>query len=92
VTTSLKLSEKLKKTVARMARAQGVSPHAFMVSAIEKEAAQAALRESFRNEALAAAAEVERTGLAYAAEDVHAWMTAKLAGRPARKPKARAWR
>lgn len=52
-TTSLKLSDELKQRVIAAAEKKGVSPHAFMVQAIERAATAAESRASFVSEAQA---------------------------------------
>lgn len=91
-TTSLKLSGKAKRAVATAARQQRVSPHAFMVQAIENEAARAAKQESFHQDALLADAETQASGLSIPADAVHEWLKAVAAGRSKRRPVARPWR
>jgi len=91
-TTSLKLPDELKKRAASAAQAQGVSPHAFMVNAIELAATAAEQRGSFVAEALAAKAEMLETGKGYDADEVHAYLKARASGKQSAKPKARTWR
>lgn len=92
VATSLKLPAELKARVDALAEAAGKSPHAFMVEAIEREAARAERYEAFLSEALEADDDMERTGLYYAAEDVFRYMTARAEGKRARRPRPRSWR
>ena len=47
----------------------------------------AEMREAFIAEAEASAAEIDAGGPLYAAEDVHAYIVARAAGKPARRPK-----
>ena len=77
VATSLKLPADLKARVDALAEAAGKSPHAFMVEAIEREAARAECYEVFLAEAQEADEEMERTGQYYAAEDVFRYLTAR---------------
>jgi hypothetical protein len=63
------------------------SPHAFMLEAIARETTRAEQYDAFLDDARTAEAEVERTGLHYAAEDVFRYMTARAAGKRARRPK-----
>lgn len=91
-TTSLKLPDDLKQRAARAAERAGISPHAFMVQAIEQAATQAERRASFVAAAHAAREEALATGQAYAADEVHDWLKARAAGKTAHKPKARNWR
>ena len=92
IATSLKLPAELKARVEALAEAAGKSPHAFMVEAIEREAARAELSETFLNEALQAEQEMEHSGVYYAAEDVFRYMTARAEGKRARRPRPKSWR
>jgi predicted transcriptional regulator len=85
-TTTLKLPELLKARIAPLAEAAGKTPHAWMVDALEAQAALAEMRESFIAEAEASAAEVDAGGAVYAAEDVHAYIVARASGKSARRP------
>lgn len=91
-TTSLKLPEDVKELALAAAKHQGVTPHAFMVDAIRAAAVAAEKRASFVNDALAAKAEALQSGQAYSADQVHAYIRDKAAGKPAVKPKAKSWR
>lgn len=91
-TTSLKLPDDLKKRAANAAHELGVSPHAFMVSAIEQAAHSTEQRLRFIAEAKSAREEMIDTGLGLDADEVHAFLKAKVSGKKLTKPKARAWR
>jgi len=82
-TTTLKLSEKLKARIARLAKATGRTAHSLMIEALEREVTREERMKAFVREALAAKADVEAGGAVYRAEDVHAWLD-----RLARNPKA----
>jgi predicted transcriptional regulator len=90
--TSLKLARALKARVSVAAEAAGTTPHAFMVEAIERETTRAELYGVFVADALDAERDVQRTGTAYAGADVLKYMTARAQGKPARRPRAKAWR
>ena len=90
VTTTLKLPERLKTRIARVARKTGRTPHGFMVEALEREIAREERIEAFVKEALAADRAIEETGEVYAAEDVHAWISRLARGREGARPKP--WR
>lgn len=90
--TSIKLSEELKKRVARVVKGTEQSAHAFMVEAIRQETERAEKRRGFVAAAYAARAEFQRSGTGYALADVKAHYRAKLQGRRSRKPKLRSWR
>ena len=90
-TTSLKLSDELKQRTAAAAEKCGVSPHAFMVHAIEQAATAAEQRADFVAEANAAREQMLNSGKGYDARQVHAYLKARVAGTGAAKPKARSW-
>ncbi|MCK9386845.1 MAG: hypothetical protein M0Q22_00425 [Sulfuritalea sp.] len=90
-TTSLKLSDALKQRAAAAAEKKGVSPHAFMVHAIEQAATAAERRASFVSEAQAAREQMLSTGKGYDASEVHAYLKARISGKKSAKPKARSW-
>ena len=90
-TTSLKLSDELKQRAVAAAEKRGVSPHAFMVDAIEQAASAAERRAGFVNEALAAREQALKTGKGYDTRQVHAYLRERIAGKKSPKPKARSW-
>lgn len=90
-TTSLKLPEDLKKRVTNAAHDLGVSPHAFMISAIEQAATATEQRVRFIAEANKARDELIETGNGLNADDVHAFLKAKISGKKVAKPKMRTW-
>lgn len=91
-TTSLKLSDDLKNRAASAAHELGISPHAFMVSAIEQAATATEQRMRFIADGRAARQEMLDTGKGLDADEVHAFLKAKVAGKKVSKPKVRAWR
>lgn len=91
-TTRLNLSDELKKRIAKVVDGTGKSPHAFMVEAIEENTRLAEQRMSFVADAVKARDEALRTGKAYPFEDVKAYYTARLAGKPAKPPRLKRWR
>lgn len=91
-TTSLKIPAELKQRAVDAAQHQGLSPHAFMVNAIEQMVLSSEQRASFIAEALAAEQEMLESGQGYAADDVHRYIKARIAGENPERPKARPWR
>ena len=87
VTTTLKLPEQLKARIAPLAEANGKSPHAWMIEALEERVVQSESYAEFMAEALEADREMTETGEGYAMEDVHRYLRAKLEGKPAKRPK-----
>lgn len=90
-TTSLKLSDELKQRAIEAATKQGVSPHAFMVHAIEQAATAAEQRASFVADALAARQHMLVSGEGHEASEVHAYLKARIADRKTEKPRAKSW-
>ncbi|MFO1346904.1 MAG: CopG family transcriptional regulator [Rhodocyclaceae bacterium] len=90
-TTSLKLPDDLKKRAASAAHELGMSPHAFMVSAIEQAAIATEQRLQFVAEARSAREQMIETRKGLDADEVHAYLKAKLAGKKVAKPKTRSW-
>ena len=90
--TSLKLPSKLKDRIDRLAKQGGETPHALMVRALESHVESLERHEAFVRDALEADKEMRESGLAYAAEDVHEYLRAKVRGRKVRRPKPVPWR
>lgn len=88
--TTLKLPEKLKARVAKLARATHRSPHGMMVEAIEREVQREERYRAFVKEALAADLGIGKGAPVYAADDVHAWLERLTADASAPRPNA--WR
>jgi predicted transcriptional regulator len=89
-TTTLKLPDKLKARIARIAAQSGRSAHSVMIEALEREVTRAERVRDFVREAMASDAAVEAGAAVYRAEDVHAWLE-RLA-RGARPARPRPWR
>ncbi len=87
--TTVKLTDDLKERITPLARAAGQTPHAWMIAALERQAALAELREQFIAEAEASAASIDGGDVVYAAEDVHAYIAARAASIGAGKKPAR---
>ena len=89
-TTSLKLDADVKQRVQRLASARRRSPHWLMREAIEEYVEREEKREQFRQDALAAWAHYQTTGLHVTAEEADAWLAKLEAGKNAAPPKCRA--
>jgi predicted transcriptional regulator len=85
--TTLKLPDALKTRLVALAQAQGKSPHAYMIEALEEQAARAERRRDYLAAADSALGDYQRTGIAYAMEDVEQYVVALAEGRKAAKPK-----
>ncbi|MCA3223066.1 MAG: hypothetical protein ING40_01005 [Burkholderiales bacterium] len=86
-TTTIKLPADLKQRIAPLAEAAGKTAHAWMVEALERQAALAEAREAFLREAGASAAEIDAGGALYSAEDVAAYLLSRAAGKAAARPR-----
>ncbi|WP_295527121.1 hypothetical protein [uncultured Pseudacidovorax sp.] len=80
-TTSLKLPEDLKQTIQQFAEQDQVSAHAFMLRTLQDEVRRRQQRAEFLADAMAAAAEIDAGGPVYDAEDVRAWLKARIRAR-----------
>jgi predicted transcriptional regulator len=89
-TTTLKIPDKLKARIARLARDTGRSPHSFMVEALEREVSREERMREFVREAQAANADIEAGGAVYRAQDVHTWLERIAKKGKAQRPKP--WR
>lgn len=88
--TTLKLPSKLKARIAKVAKATGRTPHAFMVEALERQTSREERMEEFIQEALAADQGVDAGDDVYLAADVHAWLRRRARGENPPRPKP--WR
>ena len=85
-TTSLKLPEPLKQRISVLAEAAGKTPHAFMVEALTEQTERTEKRQAFLQNAVHAKQHYEQTDIAFAAEDVHNYLKAKIQGKTPIKP------
>jgi predicted transcriptional regulator len=85
--TTIKLPDELKQRIAPLAEAAGKTAHAWMVEALERQAAMAEAREAFLRDAEASAAEIDAGGALYAAEDVAAYLLSRASGKAAVRPR-----
>jgi predicted transcriptional regulator len=86
-TTSLKLDSAIKERVRRLASARRRSPHWLMHEAVEQYVEREEKREQLRQDALAAWAGYQATGLHVTAKEADAWLSKLEAGRRAVIPK-----
>ncbi len=87
--TTLKLPDELKSRIASAAAASGKTAHAWMIEAIEAQAALAERRREFVASALEARQEVAQYGLVHDADEVFSYIQAKVEGKAAKRPKLR---
>ena len=90
--TSLKLPDELKRRIERLAGAARLSPHAFMIETLTREAERGELRERFAADAAESERETMKSGKAHALAETFDYLAARMAGKKSRRPRARAWR
>lgn len=88
-TTSLKLPDDLKTRAAAAAKVRGVTTHVFMLEAIRETATATEQRARFVPDARAVRKAALKYGVGYDADEVHKYIRDKIAGRVARRPKAK---
>jgi len=86
-TTSLKIDSAMKERVHRLASARRRSPHWVMREAVEQYVEREEKRERLRQDALAAWADYQTTGLHVTAKEADAWLAKLEAGKHAVIPK-----
>lgn len=89
-TTSLKLDSAMKERVHRLAAARRRSPHWVMREAVEQYVEREEKREQLRQDALAAWADYQTTGLHVTAAEADTWLAKLEAGKSAVAPKCHA--
>ena len=89
-TTTIRLPPKLRARLGSLAKQTGRSAHSLIVEAVERHADYEEQMRSLVKEALAADAEIEKSGEVFRAEDVHAWMNRLAVGGSTERPKP--WR
>ena len=86
-TTTLKLTDALKRRIAPLAEESGKTAHAWMLDAIEAQAELAEKRRLLYADADAAWRDVEATGKAYRAEDVHRFIRDRVDAKTSPRPR-----
>lgn len=89
MTTTIRLDKELRARIASAAERQGKSMHAFMVDALARTVELSESEAAFHRLSLERQAEMERTGRFIAWDDMKNWLTAKAAGKSAKKPVVR---
>ena len=88
-TVSVKLSDATRESLLQLAQAQGLTPHAMMVGAIEDRIAQAQVQDSFIRKALHAREQLAQTGLVMEPDAFEKYLKAKVGGKPRPRPQAK---
>jgi predicted transcriptional regulator len=89
-TTSLKLEGEMKERVQRLAAARRRTAHWVIREAVEQYVEREEKREKLRQDALAAFADYQDTGLHVTAEEADAWLAKLEAGEDAQAPECHA--
>lgn len=90
--TRIKIPRRLKAKIERLARQSGQTWRAFTLHALERQFEAAERYRAFQQDGVRADEPMLRSGLGYEADDVHAYLEAKVAGRRARRPRPVHWR
>ena len=85
--TTLKVPDDLRARLAAQAEAEGKSAHAYMLEALKEKADRADRRREYLSAGAAALDEYERSGIAYAMEDVEQYIQGIAAGKKPNRPK-----
>ena len=85
--TTLKVPDELRARLAAQAEAEGKSAHAYMLEALKEKADRADRRREYLEAGAVAMDEFQRTGVAYAMEDVEKYILGIAAGRRPGRPK-----
>jgi predicted transcriptional regulator len=91
IATSLKLPKDLKSRIARLAKRNHQSPHAFMLQMLEERVDDAERFERLVEDAREADRHMQESGEGFAAADVHEYLQAKVEGRTVGRPKSVRW-
>ncbi len=85
--TSLKIDDTLKGRVQNLANQRRRSPHWIMLEAIQQYVEREEKREAFKQDALRAWEDYQRTGLHLTLEEADAWLAKLEAGEDAELPR-----
>jgi predicted transcriptional regulator len=86
-TTSIKLSETLKKHSATAAKELGMTTHAFMVDAIKRATEQQSMRHSFIKDAIESRKSTIKTGKVISLDDAFERLRSQIARKKTLKVK-----
>jgi predicted transcriptional regulator len=86
---SLRVPEDVKKRIAKLARAQDLTPHGFMLEAIREKLEAEEARAAFHAAAKRRLARMKRTGAGIPAEEVFEYLKQRAEGGAPARPKPR---
>ena len=87
--TSLRLPDRVKKRVTRIAASQDKTPHAFMLEAIQEKVDAEEASAAFHAEADRRLTKMKKSGMGIPAGEVFDYALRRAQGEPASRPKAR---
>jgi predicted transcriptional regulator len=87
-TTSLKLPDALKTTIAQVAAFEGKTAHALMVDTLQDAMDDALVRQQFYTEGEASYQDTVRSNAVFGAADVKVYVMARVRGGKPGRPKA----
>lgn len=88
ITTSLKLPDSLKATIAQVAAFEGKTSHALMVDTLQSAMEDALARQQLYTAGEAAYQETLRTNTIFESTDVKAYVMARVTGGKPKRPQA----
>jgi predicted transcriptional regulator len=86
---SLRVPENVKKRIAKLAKAQDLTPHGFMLEAIREKLEAEEARAAFHADAKRRLARMKKTGTGIPAEEVFEYLKRRAEGRAAERPRPR---
>lgn len=89
--TSIKMPRDLKSRIERLAERSGETTHSFMLRALESQVEAAERYQEFLADGVRADEAMLRSGLGFAADDVHAYLGEKIGGTRVKRPKPVRW-
>lgn len=86
---SLRVSDEVRARIAKIAEAQEVTAHAFMLEAIREKLEAEEMRTAFHAEATRRLAKMKKDGRGIPAEEVFDYLVRRVKGENPTRPKAR---
>lgn len=86
---SLRVPERMRKRIAKLARRRGTTPHALMLEAITEKMQAEESRAAFHAEASRRLKSMKKAGTGIPADKVFAYLTSRAAGKRAVRPRTR---
>ena len=88
-TTTIRLPEDLKASVATAAERTGKTSHSFILEAIAEKVEQVQLRSDFENVAEERFADIVASGKTITWDEMRSYLENRFSGKPARRPIAK---